>query len=115
MANCGKQSEQWYVTCFFAYTWTNDQPVMLREPSFKPPVSEDGEVGASDDDEDDDEESEPEVEGAEHGDSEDETETERAQGKGKGKKKGCTSTTALDRKGQAKDRFVPWTWYCSSL
>lgn len=61
---------------------------MLREPSFKPPVnvSEDGEVGASDDDEDDEEESETEVEGGEHGhgDSEDETETE---GKGKGKKK----------------------------
>ena len=63
---------------------------MLREPSFKPPVnvSEDGEVGASDDDEDDEEESETEMEGGqghEHGDSEDETETEQSKGKGKKK------------------------------
>jgi len=80
----------------------NKQPVMLREPSFKPPVnvSEDGEVGASDDDEDDEEESETEVEGGEHGhgDSEDETETE---GKGKGKKKAVPLRQRLTGTGPA--------------
>lgn len=56
---------------------------MLREPSFKPPVQEDGEVGASDDD--DDEESETEVEAGHQDDSEDETETDAAKAKGKKK------------------------------
>jgi hypothetical protein len=80
---------------------------MLREPSFKPPPSEDGEVGASDDDEDDDEESETEVEGADHGDSEDETETERAQGKGKGKKKAVPLRQRLTGKGKQKTASSP--------
>jgi hypothetical protein len=77
---------------------------MLREPSFKPPVSEDGEVGASDD-EDEDEESETEVEGAEHGDSEDETETERTlHGKGKGKKKAVPLRQRLTGTGKGKQK-----------
>lgn len=81
---------------------------MLREPSFKPPVSEDGEVGASDDDDEDDE-SETEVEGGEHGDSEDETETDRTdgQGNGKGKKKAVPLRQRLTGKSKQKTASSP--------
>lgn len=77
---------------------------MLREPSFKPPVSEDGEVGASDDDDEDDE-SETEVEGGDHQDSEDETETDMAdKGKGKGKKKAVPLRQRLTGTGKGKQK-----------